>query len=63
VLTAIRQQVGDFRLTDIERACPGVGREWIRSLLSDLKVAGEVSCQGKGPGARWRYLGSKGSKS
>jgi Fic family protein len=63
VLTAIRQQVGDFRLTDIERACPGVGREWIRSLLSDLKATGEVSCQGKGPGARWRYLGSKGSKS
>ena len=60
VFMAIRQQLGDFRLTDIERACPGVGREWIRSLLSDLKAAGEVSCQGKGPAARWRYLGSKG---
>lgn len=63
VLAAIRKQSGDFRLTDIERECPGVGREWIRSLLSDLKATGEVSCQGKGPAARWRYLLSKGSNS
>lgn len=63
VLDAIRGQSGNFRLSDIERACPGVGREWIRSLLSDLKAAGETSCRGKGPGARWRYLGSKGSNS
>ncbi len=55
--------IRNFRLTNIERACPGVGREWIRSLLSDLKAAGEASCQGKGPAARWRYLGSKGSNS
>ena len=61
VLAAIRKQAGDFRLIDIEQECPGVGREWIRSLLSDLKAAGEVSCQGKGPAARWRYLPSKGS--
>jgi Fic family protein len=63
VLAAIRQEPGDFRLADIERACPGVGREWIRTLLADLKAAGEVSCQGKGPAARWRHLGSKGIKS
>lgn len=61
VTAAIRQQLGEFRLTDIEHACPGVGREWIRSLLTDLKSAGEVSCRGKGPAARWSYLGSKGS--
>jgi Fic family protein len=63
VLAAIREQAGEFRLADIERACPGVGREWIRSLLTELKAAGEVSCKGKGPAARWRYLGSKGSNS
>lgn len=63
VLTAIREQSGEFRLADIEQACPGVGREWIRSLLTDLKAAGEVACRGKGPAARWRYLGSKGSNS
>ena len=63
VLNAIREQLGDFRLRDIEHACPGVGREWIRSLLTDLKTSGEVGCQSKGPAARWRYLGSKGSNS
>ena len=63
VLAAIREQSGEFRLADIEQACPGVGREWIRSLLTDLKAAGEATCQGKGPAARWRYLRSKGSNS
>ncbi|HVQ38363.1 MAG TPA: hypothetical protein VMS31_12565, partial [Pyrinomonadaceae bacterium] len=63
VTSAIREQPGEFQLTDIERACPGVGRDWIRSLLTDLKAAGEVTCHGKGPAARWRYLGSKGINS
>lgn len=61
VLHAICNQSGEFRLADIERACPGVGREWIRTLLADLKEKGEVSCHGKGPAARWRYLTSKGT--
>jgi len=61
VLAAIREQSGEFRLADIERACPGVGREWIRSLLTDLKAAGEATCRGKGPAARWLHLGSKGT--
>jgi Fic family protein len=63
VLQAIRDQTAEFRISDIERACPGVGREWIRTLLSELKQAKEVQCQGKGPGARWTYLGNKGSNS
>ncbi len=61
VLGAVRNQQGDFRLADIERACPGVGREWIRKLLADLKNSGEVSCRGKGLAARWRYENAKGS--
>lgn len=55
VLATIRKQTGEFRLADIEAACPGVGREWIRSLLGDLRSSGEVKCSGKGPGTRWRY--------
>jgi Fic family protein len=61
VRQAIGRQTGGFRLADIERACPGVGREWIRRLLAQMKASGEVSCQGKGPAARWRYVGGKGS--
>lgn len=61
VLNAIRRQSGEFRLVDIERACPGVGRDWIRVLLADLKKSGEVKCRGKGPAARWVYKESKGT--
>lgn len=61
VLDVIRRQSGKFRLADLERACPGVGREWMRVLLAKLKKSGEVSCKGKGPAARWRYKGRKRS--
>jgi len=63
VLAAVRKRTGEFRLADIERACPGVGREWIRVILAKLKKSGEVTCRGKGPAARWIYRGRKGSKS
>ena len=33
VFAAIRAQRGIFRLADLERACPRVGREWIREVL------------------------------
>lgn len=56
VLGAIRKQRGEFRLLDIERACPGVGREWIRALMAEMKKSGELTCQGRGPAARWTYL-------
>jgi len=61
VLNAIRRQSGEFRLADIEHACPGVGREWIRVLLATLRNLGEVACRGRGPAARWRYKGRKRS--
>ena len=61
VLAAIRAQPGEFRLSDLERDCPGVGREWIRTLLADLKRSGDVTCRGRGPGARWRLLKNEGS--
>ena len=54
VLQAIHAQASEFRLVDIERACPGVGREWIRTLLAKLRAEGELKCEGKGPAARWR---------
>ena len=56
VLQAIHAQTSEFRLVDIERACPGVGREWIRTLLAKLRTEGELKCEGKGPAARWRLV-------
>jgi Fic family protein len=59
VLNAIRSRSGEFRLADIERDCPGVGREWIRVLLVELRKSGQARVDGRGPGARWRYVGSR----
>jgi Fic family protein len=54
VRDAISRQAGEFRLADIERACPSVGREWIRSIMAKMREAGELQCKGRGPAARWR---------
>lgn len=53
VLTAIQSMSGEFTLQQLEAACPGVGRDWIRSILSQMKQEEKVSCSGKGRGARW----------
>ena len=54
VLDWIKKQPGAFRLADIEKACPGVGRDWIRALLFDLKKTDGITCTGKGRAARWQ---------
>ena len=53
VREAIRRQHGGFRVADLERACPGVGRDWIRKILRQMKGAGEIRSSGRGAGARW----------
>lgn len=56
---AVGKRIGGFRLTDIERACPGVGREWIRTVLADMRKAGELQCTGRGVAARWKRTPTK----
>lgn len=56
VLAAIRADQGEFRLMDLQRDCPGVGRDWIPTILANLKKSGDVACTGRGPAARWRLL-------
>lgn len=58
VRSVVRKHRGEFRVSDIERACPGVGREWIRTVLADMKRAGELKCAGRGVAARWSRLES-----
>ncbi len=57
VESAIGKFTGEFGLTELERACPGVSRDMIRLLLRDLKTDGRVECLGRGPGAKWRNKG------
>ena len=54
VRRAIAQQQDRFRLRDLEALCPGVGREWIRKILFQMKTTGQVDCEGRGRAARWR---------
>ena len=35
---AIARLPGNFRLVDVEAACPGVGRDWIRKVLRQMKT-------------------------
>lgn len=56
VLNAIDGIIGDFTIADVEKACPMVGRDWIRTLLKRLKNEGTVAALGKGRYARWRKL-------
>jgi hypothetical protein len=50
------RQTAPFRLADLERACPGVGRDWIRAILREMKRASELRSFGHGAGARWERL-------
>ncbi len=43
VRDAISRQPRVFKLTDIERACPGVGRDWIQDVLRQMRESGEVA--------------------
>ncbi|MDE0127294.1 MAG: Fic family protein [Bryobacterales bacterium] len=61
VLAAISAYQGEFRLMDLQRDCPGVGRDWIRTILANLKKSGDVACRGRGPAARWRRLRNRDS--
>ncbi len=56
VLNAIDGFIGDFSLSDLERACPAVGRDWIRKLLQRLKAEGKIAPLGKGRYAKWRKV-------
>ena len=56
--SAVAAFSGNFTLSDLERACPGVSRDMVRRVLRDLQDAGKVECLGRGPGAPWRKKGN-----
>lgn len=44
---AVQATVGEFRLADLERTCPGVSRDMVRRVLRELQKAGYVVCLGR----------------
>jgi len=57
VLDAIREAAGEFRVSQLQDACPAVSIDLIRRTLKELRKAGRVECLGTGRGARWRRTG------
>lgn len=57
VREAIAAQQGPFRVSDLQRHCPGVGVDLIRRILKELRSAGRLQCLGRGPSAEWRKTG------
>jgi Fic family protein len=57
IVAAIGRFAGDFTVSQLEQACPGISRDMIRRVLRDQQAAGAIECQGRGPAARWRRKG------
>ncbi len=58
VESAINAFSGEFTLSQLERACPGVSRDMVRRVLREMKKAKKIECIGRGPGALWRKRGN-----
>ena len=48
----------EFTVADIEKKCPAVSRDMIRTVLKSMQKAGMVECIGRGPGALWKRKGN-----
>lgn len=57
IITAIERTFEPFRITDIQRECPGVSVDMIRQVLKKLRKTGQVECLGRGQNARWQKTG------
>ena len=53
VVESIRSYRGEFTMADIRRLCPGVSRDMIKKVFTDMRKKGEITPLGRGPGARW----------
>jgi Fic family protein len=54
VIAAINRFPGQFTLSDLEKAPPGVSHDMLRKILKDLQKEGQIQCTGRGRGAPWR---------
>lgn len=52
VISAIAKSLGPFSVADIQRQCPGVSVDLIRTVLKKLRP--QVECVGRGRNAKWR---------
>jgi Fic family protein len=51
--SGVHRRIGPFAISDIERDCPGVSRDWVRIVLRRLRDEGKIVLRGRGRGAKW----------
>jgi len=56
ITMAIERVAGPFRISDIQRECPGVSVDMIRTVLKTLRANGRVECLGRGQNAQWQRI-------
>ena len=54
VTSAINRTGGIFRVSDLQKECPGVSVDLIRQLLKKLRASGRVQCLNRGQHAKWK---------
>ena len=57
VMSAVGRSIGNFRIADIQRECPGVSLDLIRQVLKTMRKEKRVECLGRGQNAEWRRTG------
>ena len=53
ITQAIEKQIGEFTLSDIEKACPSASRDMIKIVFRELQNGKKIRCLGKGKAAKW----------
>lgn len=53
IRASVGRKVESFSISDIERDCPGVSRDMIRTILRQLRDEGGILSQGMGRAAKW----------
>ena len=59
IVDIIGKTVDTFSVADIQRECPGVSIDLIRSVLKNLRKNKKIECLGRGQNARWQKRGKK----
>ncbi len=56
VISAIGRKQGPFRISDIQKECPSVSLDLVRSILKHMRSSGKVKCLGRGQNAEWERI-------
>ena len=56
IKATIRNKIGPFLISDIEKDCPHISRDMIRNVLRQLRDEGRIKSTGIGRGAKWSNI-------